>query len=333
MAATPATAYRAYRSKVVTNPEVTTWIQVDLKKNIPIEVIQLFPCSERMYPGHDQYYGGEGFPPRFRIEGSDDAGFNRPWMVADLTQSDFPDPKDNITQYTARGIRTRYVRLTATRLRAVKVAPTTDLPLRAEPQDGSDYTLTIAKMAVISAGHDAAVGCKVSADEKYGNADLVGQLTRPPRQDGEGIRYDNPHAVTNAQTWKPVPYKAEAPKTGVRLDGGVFQIAMQNNVEYLLSSYSADDLLRQFYERTGKIKDFKPVGSQVFWEEDLAGSNAGRFLMGAGNTLRWMDHPELRRRLNAVVDSIEECRRPNGYIMAYPEETIFYSEHAAYTRA
>jgi uncharacterized protein len=108
---------------------------------------------------------------------------------------------------------------------------------------------------------------------------------------------------------------------------------MQNNVEYLLSSYSADDLLRQFYERTGKIKDFKPVGSHVFWEEDLAGSNAGGFLIGAGNTLRWMDHHELRRRLNAVLDGVEECRRPNGYIMAYPEETILYSERAAYTRA
>ena len=108
---------------------------------------------------------------------------------------------------------------------------------------------------------------------------------------------------------------------------------MRNNIEYLLTSYSTDDLLRQFYERTGKIKNFKPTGSQIFWEEDLAGSNAGRFLMGAGNTLRWINHPELHRRLNAVVDGIEECRQPNGYIMAYPEDTIFYSERAAYTRA
>jgi DUF1680 family protein len=100
-----------------------------------------------------------------------------------------------------------------------------------------------------------------------------------------------------------------------------------------LNSYSTDDLLRQFYERSGKLKDFKPKGSQIFWEEDLAGSNAGRFLMGAANTLRWIDDPELRRRVNAVVDGIEECRQPNGYIMAYPEDTIFYSERAAYTRA
>jgi uncharacterized protein len=193
--------------------------------------------------------------------------------------------------------------------------------------------LMIAKMAVISGGHDVAVGCKVTADSTYGNPDLVAQVTRPPRQDGEGIRVDNPHAVTDSSTWKPVKYKAEAPRTGVTLDGGVFEHAMQNNIEYLLSSYTTDDLLRQFYERTGKVKNFKPTGSQVFWEEDLAGSNAGRFLMGAGNSVRWIDNPELHRRLNVVVDGINECKQPNGYIMAYPEDTIFYSERAAYTRA
>lgn len=127
--------------------------------------------------------------------------------------------------------------------------------------------------------------------------------------------------------------KARVPQTGVILGGGVFERAMRNNIGYLLSSYSTDELLRQFYERTGEITNFKPQGSQKFWEEDLAGSNAGRFLMGAGNTLRWIDDPELRRRLNVVVDGIEECRQANGYIMAYPADTIFYSERAAYTRA
>jgi DUF1680 family protein len=188
-------------------------------------------------------------------------------------------------------------------------------------------------MAVLSGDKDVAVNCKTEADPNYGNSELISQLTRPPRQDGEGIYYDNPKAVTDPSTWKAPKYKAQVPRTGVTLEGGLFQTAMQNNIEYLLTSYSTGDLLRQFYERTGKIRNFKPTGSQIFWEEDLAGSNAGRFLMGAANTIRWIDHPELRRRVNAVVDGIEECRQPNGYIMAYPEETIFYSERAAYTRA
>ena len=54
---------------------------------------------------------------------------------------------------------------------------------------------------------------------------------------------------------------------------------------------------------------------------------------GAGNTLQWIEYPELRNRLNQVVNGIAECRETNGYIMAYPENTIFYSERGAYTRS
>ena len=124
------------------------------------------------------------------------------------------------------------------------------------------------------------------------------------------------------------------PRTGVTLEGGVFQKAMEDNILYLLNSYSVDDLLRQFRERVGTAKPpVQPTRDVQFWEEDLAGSNAGRFLMAAGNTLRWINHPELRRRLDAVVEGIAQCRQPNGYIMAYPEDTIFFSERGAYTRA
>src|SRR5579863_10105706 len=51
MAATPAARYRAYRSKAVQSPDVRTWVQIDLGSSIPIDAIQLFPASERMYPG------------------------------------------------------------------------------------------------------------------------------------------------------------------------------------------------------------------------------------------------------------------------------------------
>lgn len=336
MAASPTTAYRAYRSKTVASPEVTTWIQIDLNKSVAIEAIQLFPAADQMYPGRDQWYGGQSFPLRFRIEASEDPSFSTCLPIVDFTQSDFPDPQDNITQFAGHGVSARYVRLTATRLRSIKVVPPSPglgEPLGGEPKEGLDYTMALSKVTVLSGGSDAAVGCKVSADEKYRDKDLLVQLTRPPRQDGESIHWDNIHAVTDPSTWKPPQFKVQAPKTGVTLNGGLFQTAMQNNIEYLLNSYSTDDLLRQFYERTGKIKNFKPTGTQAFWEEDLAGSNAGRFLMGAANTLRWIDHPELRRRMNAVVDGIEECRQPNGYIMAYPEDTFFYSERGAYTRA
>jgi uncharacterized protein len=338
IAATPATAYRAYRSKVVASPEIETWVQLDLKGSAAIEAVQLFPAADTWYPSRDQWYSGEGFPLRFKVEAADDEGFSKPRLIADFTETDFPDPNNNITQFNARGVHGRYVRLTATKLRAVKVLPPGgDLLPQGEGGelvDSKDFTLTIAKIGVLSGGRDIAVGCKATADAEYGNTEEeLKQLTRAPRQDGEGIRTDHPHLVTAASTWKRPQLQAEVPKNGVTLDGGLFQMAMKNNIEYLLNSFTVEELLRQFYERTGKVKDFKATGSQIEWEEELAGSNAGRFLMGAGNTVRWIDDPELRRRMNAVVDGIEECRQPNGYIMAYPADTIFFSERGAYTRA
>src|SRR5579863_4933669 len=219
MAATPASAYRAYRSKVVSNPETTTWVQLDLGSSLPIDFIQLFPASERMYPGRDQYYGGEGFPLRFKIETSDEAEFSQAKSIADFTQSDFPDPTDNITRYAAHAQKGRYVRLTATKLRPVKVAPSSGT-WGTPPLDGPDYTLTLAKISVFSGTRDAALGCNATADEPHGNPELLKQLTRAPREDGEEIRIDHPYLVSDAASWKRVPFKAEAPRSGVTLDAG-----------------------------------------------------------------------------------------------------------------
>ena len=329
MAATPATFYRAYRSKPTTNPHITTWLQIDLGKNQSIDAVKLYPACERMYPALDEYYGGEGFPLRFKIEASDDAAMADAKTIADFSGADFPDPKENITQFSAAGVSGRYVRLTATEMRPVKTAKLLGASLENSPK----YTLTVAKIAVISGGQDIAVECPTTADETYGNLADLGQITRPLRPQGEGIVTDHPENLIPASEWKPAIYKVQVPRRGVTLQGGIFQTAMENNIAYLMNSYSVDELLRQFRERAGKPNPPGLPKPDKFWEEDLAGSNAGRFLMGAGNTVRWIDDPELHARMDAVVDGIEQCRQSNGYIMAYPEDTIFYSERGAYTRA
>ena len=54
-----------------------------------------------------------------------------------------------------------------------------------------------------------------------------------------------------------------------------------------------------------------------FWDSDLQGSNCGRFLMGAGNTLRWIEDASLRKMVDAVVDGVEACKnKSTGYILA-----------------
>jgi DUF1680 family protein len=319
MTATPASAYRAYRSKPAKSADAVTWVEIDLGGIHPIDYVKVYPANEKLVPGRDEDYAGEGFPVRFKIEVSADAAFSNPQAIVDQTAADFPNPKGLIQKFAAQGASARYVRLTATRLMNVA---------------GGGYYLALGKMDVYSGGQEIAALCPVTADSTYGSDDDLPQVTRPARPGGETTLMDHPENVTEAGAWKPPVHKVRVPRTGVTLEGGVFQKAMEDNIDYLLNSYSVDDLLRQFRERVGTAKPpEKPPGDVQFWEEDLAGSNAGRFLMAAGNTLRWIDHAELRRRLDAVVAGIAECRQPNGYVMAYPEDTIFFSERGAYTRA
>jgi len=326
IAATPASEYRAYRSRSAKSADVSTWVQIDLGLSHPIDSVKVYPANERLYPGRDEHYAGEGFPLRFRIEVSDQPDLQHASSVVDHTTSDYPNPQGLIRQFRPSGVSGRYLRMTATRLM--------DIPGKKGADPRAGYHLALAKISVYSGGKEIAAGCPVTVDETYGNDDDAAQVTRAERGGGEGVRVDNPGNVTPASTWKPPVYQARKPLGGVTLNGGLFQTAMENNIGYLLNSYSVDELLRQFRDRAGIPN---PPGLRKpktkFWEHDLAGSNAGRFLMGAGNTLRWINHPELRRRLNAVVDGIAECSGPNGYIMAYPKNTIFFSERGAYTRA
>jgi DUF1680 family protein len=140
---------------------------------------------------------------------------------------------------------------------------------------------------------------------------------------------------SDPSTWKPIDLKVEVPTGGITLsDNGVFKPVLERNINYLLHSFSTDHILYPFRERAGKevIPDERPqVG---FWDTDLRGSNAGRFMMGAGNTLRWIEHPELRKMLNDVIDGIEACREPDGYILAYPHVIdSLRSEEPNYARA
>lgn len=308
VAYTPATWYRPYRSKIAQDPGGSTWVQIDLGFVRPIDEVKLLPALEV-----------DGFPVRFRLEVSDDPQLTSSSLIADRSLEDYPNLALQVVRFKAGGVSGRYVRLTVSRLRGLWKPGT--------------YRFSLYKLEVIYDGSDIAERCPVSADEVLGNLADCEQLTRSPRPMGEFVVTDHPENVTAASSWMRVPYNLNAPRGGVALHGGVFQTAMENNVRYLLESYSVDDLLSEFRMRAGKPNPSQMKDSTSFWINLLAGSNAGRFLMGAGNTLRWMNHPELRARLNAVVDGIEECKQPNGYIMAYPEETILESDRGGYTRS
>jgi hypothetical protein len=309
------TWYRPYVSNAAHESAAPTWIQIDLGVPRAIDSVRLYPAFKL---GQD-YFIGYGFPVRFRVEASNDPSLSDPKLLVDHTASDFAEPGDQITEFAAGGVFGRYLRITATQLRP---AP-----------DGIGYKLALTKIDVVSGGRDVAERCPVSGDPVFANPKDLGQITRPPRPMGEGIVTDNPANVTSASTWRRVPFQADVPLSGVNPQGKLFRHAMEDNITYLLTSFSVDDMLRPFRERAGK--PVRPGLRQPIaqWDTMLPGSSAGRFLMGAGNTLRWIEHPELRSWMDAIVDGIEECREPNGYIMAYPEDEILHGERGGYTRA
>jgi uncharacterized protein len=314
----PATRYRPYVSNRAAGPSASAWVQIDLGSAASIDAL-------RFYPNFDDARKSIGFPVRMRVEGADSPTFDSASLLFDSGVADLPEPGDRISYLSVSSARpVRYIRVTGTSLRPIK---------KAEGGAAASYGISFAKVEVIAGGRDVAEGRPVSADPATANPMDLAQLTRKPRPVGEGILTDNPQNVIDPRTWRRVSNRAEVPRSGVELGDGVLREAMQNNIDYLLSSFSVDEMLRPFRERAGKpvLSGLRPPIQ--FWDTDLPGSSAGRFLMGAANTLRWQQHEELRRRMNAIVDGIADCRQSDGYIMAYPEDTILHSERAGYTRA
>ncbi len=335
IAATPTFKYRPYRSRRAADAETRSWVQIDLGAPQRIDAVRLFPANQRLVPGQDAYYAGEGFPPRFKVEISNEARFLRPTVLVDFTRRSFDNPKDRIVSVPGLKRRARYLRLTVTRM----AEPGCTAPNEGAPEMASvclpqgKYWFALSRIAVVAGEKEISVGRPVTCDAEYGNQDDAQQITRPERIETEYVRRDRPERVTSPATWRPVSYRAQAPVSGVTLAGGIFEKTMRNNIAYLLNSFTVDDLLLQFRERAGKPIPPSARKPDKFWEEDLAGSNAGRFLMGACNTLRWISDAELQRRVDAVVTGIAECRAADGNVMAFPLDTVFYSERGAYTRA
>ena len=296
----------AYSSKANNNSE-TRWVQIDLGSVKKIDGIKLLPGVQGWGPA------AGGFPSRFKLEVSNDVDFKHSLMYEDYTlKEEFPNPDDQVATFASKEVSGRYVRFTATQLR--------------------DNKLAMTKIMVLSDGKDIAEGCP--ATESNPNKDShIELLTRPPRPQGEFVVTNNPGNVIPSETWKPVAYKAQAPLGGVKLGEGLFLKTMENNISYLLNSFTFDQLVRNFRVKAGLPVEPFDEKLSLFWFKQLPGSEAGRFLMGAGNTLRWIENADLRKEMNDIVDVIDQCKEPDGYLMAYPKHTIFDVEYGAYTRA
>ena len=296
----------AYANRAGSNSEIH-WVQIDLGKEQQIDGIKLLPGAQGWGPASG------GFPSHFKLEVSNDATFRHSIMYEDWTlKEEFPNPDDAVCTFASKEVKGRYVRLTATSLR--------------------DNKLAMTKIIVLSAGKDIAEGCKASESNpnKDSNVEL---LTRAPRAQGEYVVTDNPGNVMPEETWKPVTYKAHAPMEGVRLGEGLFRTTMENNISYLMNSFTFDQLVRNFRVKGGFPVEPLEDRFKNMWFQILPGSEAARFLTGAGNTLRWIEDAGLRKRMDDIVDVIDQCKEPDGYLMAFPKHAMFDHENGAYTRS
>lgn len=102
-----------YHSEVAKTADSAKWVQIDLGQRRSITRAMLHPA--RPYNWH-QDAPGFGFPVRYKIEASMDAEFRDPQMVIDRTDSDQPNPGENVVTLEFPEAKYRYFRLTATSL-------------------------------------------------------------------------------------------------------------------------------------------------------------------------------------------------------------------------
>jgi mono/diheme cytochrome c family protein len=149
LAATPVEEGRrsptlGYHSQITDRPDVTKWVQVDLGSTRAIDEVILVPAYV-VYGGHPG--PGFGFPPRFRVEISDDPGFSQATVIADHTSTDFANPGEVPVRIDTAGKAARFVRFTAN-----KLWKRTD-----------DWCVALAEMVVLSDKTDIARGAPVTA--------------------------------------------------------------------------------------------------------------------------------------------------------------------------
>ena len=113
-----------------------------------------------------------------------------------------------------------------------------------------------------------------------------------------------PYALPD--TWKPVPYAAHAPASGVSLHAGVLNDAFQRNLTYLNHCFAS----KTYCDGPG-------------WFDWLPASSEARLLQGAANSLRWGERADLRHIVDTLVAKIQARQRADGYHNYYPENVSF----------
>jgi len=139
----------------------------------------------------------------------------------------------------------------------------------------------------------------------------LGPKTKPIESKGPATQA--PMLTSDSTTWQRVPNSVAGPVSGVALDKhGLFHQSLDKHTAYLLADANLDDMVLRFRQVAG-VKH--PPGQQRGWEK-MFPAHAAQFLIGAGNTLRWEENADLRRRMDGLIAALKACRTADGLLAA-----------------
>ena len=107
----------------------------------------------------------------------------------------------------------------------------------------------------------------------------------------------------------------------VSLTGGEFYRRRELVREYL-AAFDTDRLVHTFRLRAGLASDAEPLGG---WESEdcgVRGHFTGHFLSACARFAYADGDVRLRDQARAVVSALSDCANPNGFLAAFPEETL-----------
>ena len=156
-----------YRSAETADEAEPKWVRVDLGQSRPITMVRLHAVRQVTEEG-------QGFPRRFKIEASDNPGFDHTTVIADFTARDFGYTTKRVPEFAVAGeaVAARYVRVVTNRLK----------------RDDKICYFALSQFEVVSGGRNVAVGATVAAkDSEEGGRWSAASLT-----DGKDIPGANP---------------------------------------------------------------------------------------------------------------------------------------------
>lgn len=124
--------YRAHSAQPGTAMDAVAWIQIDLGESREIDAVKLFPLTGEAHPREDARL-------HTALECANQADFAASRLIAHWHGAARPVDGDDIREFSAKGTRGRYLRLTATRPESARTIRSATPP-----------TLALAKIEVLS---------------------------------------------------------------------------------------------------------------------------------------------------------------------------------------